>query len=88
LVFFDGFEGVICFHFGTSFGSLFFNGLIGLNGNGFGALGVSSLNGFAEAACFFFWRTCLDKLSGTSVDRKGSSKASLEKLGSFRALKL
>jgi hypothetical protein len=47
-----------------------------------------SLNGFAEAGRFFFWKTSLDELSGTSVDRKESSTASLEKLGSFHALKL
>jgi hypothetical protein len=45
------------------------------------------LGGFGEAARFFFWRTRLDGLSGTLLDRKESSKASLEKLGSFRALR-
>jgi hypothetical protein len=66
LVFIDGFEGVFCFHFGfcTGFG-VFFIGFIDLNGNGFGAFGVLSLNGFAEVARFFFWRTRLDELSGT-----------------------
>jgi hypothetical protein len=87
LVFFNVFEGVCCFHFdvGSGFGSLFFNGFVGLNGSGFGAFGVLFLNGLVEAArFFFFWRTRLDELSGTLIDRKESSKASLEKLGSFR----
>jgi hypothetical protein len=44
---------------------LFFNSFVGLNGNGFGALGVLFLNGLVEAArFFFFWRTRLDELSG------------------------
>jgi hypothetical protein len=94
LVFFNLFEGVFCFYFdlafSTGFGSLSFNGFVGLNGlngNGFSAFGVLGLGGFGEAArFFFFWRTRLDELSGTLVDRKESSKASLEKLGSFHVL--
>jgi hypothetical protein len=69
LVFFKFFEGVFCFHFdvGSGFGSLFFNGFVGLNGNGFGAFDVLYLDGFGEAArfLFFFWRTRLGELSGT-----------------------
>jgi hypothetical protein len=79
LVFLELFEGVCCFHFdvGSGFGSLFFNGFVGLNGNGFGAFGVLFLNGLVEAARFLFlWRTRLDELSGTLIDRKESSKAS------------
>jgi hypothetical protein len=62
LVFIELVEGVFCFHFdGTGFGSLVFNGFVGLNGNGFGAFGVLGLGGFGEAArFFFFWRTRLD----------------------------
>jgi hypothetical protein len=65
LVFLDVFEGVCCFHFdvGAGFDSLFFNGFVGLNGNGFGAFGVLGLGGFGEAArffFFFFWRIRLD----------------------------
>jgi hypothetical protein len=70
LVFLEFIEGVFCFHFdvGTGFGSLFFNGFVGLNGdsfvgsngNGFGAFGVLGLGGFGEAARFFFWRTRVD----------------------------
>jgi hypothetical protein len=82
LVFLDVFEGVFCFHFdvgvhfdvGSGFGSLFLNGFVGLNGNGFGAFGVLGLGG--EAARFFFcWRTRLDdsqvpRLTGRSLLRR------------------
>jgi hypothetical protein len=88
LVFLEVFEGVFCFHFdiGTGFGAFCFNGFIGLNGNGSGAFGDLCLGSFGEAALFFFWGTLLDELSGTLIDRKESSKASLEKLGSFHVL--
>jgi hypothetical protein len=67
---------------------LFFNGFIGLNGSGFGAFGVLSFDGFVEAARFFFWRTRLDELSGTLLDRKESSEASLRSLDPSVSLKL
>jgi hypothetical protein len=62
LIFLEFFEGASCFHFvvGSGFGSLFFNGFVGSNGNGFGAFGVLGLGGFGEAARFFFWRTRVD----------------------------
>jgi hypothetical protein len=90
LVFLDVFEGVFCFHFdvGSGFGSLFFNGFVGLNGNSFGAFGVLCLDGFGKAARFFFWRTRLDELSGTLMDRKESSKASPRSLDPSVSLKL
>jgi hypothetical protein len=69
LIFLEFFEGAFFFNFdvGTGFGSLFFNGFVGLNGldgNGFGAFGVLSLGGFGKAARFFFWRTRLDDSLG------------------------
>jgi hypothetical protein len=82
LVFLEFFEGTFFFNFdvGTGFGSLFFNGFVGLNGdgfvgsngNGFGAFGVLGL-GFGEAArFFFFWRTRVDdsRLTGRSLLRR------------------
>jgi hypothetical protein len=65
LFFLNVFEGVFCFSFavGTGFGSLFFNGFVGLNGDGF--VGVLSLGGFGKTArFFFFWRTRLDDSLG------------------------
>jgi hypothetical protein len=77
LVFLELFEGVCCFHFdvGSGFGPLFFNGFVGLNGNGFGAFGVLYLDGFGKAARFFSWRTRLDgsrvpRLTGRSLLRR------------------
>jgi hypothetical protein len=59
LIFLEFVKGFFRFHFdvGTGFGSLCFNGFVGLNSNGFGVLG---LDGFGEAARFFFWRTRVD----------------------------
>jgi hypothetical protein len=92
LVFLDVFKGVFCFHFdvvGFGFGSLSFNGFVGLNGNGFGAFCVLFLNGLVEAARFLFlWRTRFDELSGTLIDRKESSEASLRSLDPSVSLKL
>jgi hypothetical protein len=81
LVFLEFFEGFFGFYSdGTGFGSLFFNGFVGLNGdgfvgangNGFGAFGVLGLGGFGETARFFFWRTRLDdsRLTGRSLLRR------------------
>jgi hypothetical protein len=66
LFFLNVFEGVFCFSFAvvTGFGSLFFNGFVGLNGDGDGFVGVLSLGGFGETARFFFWRTRVDDSLG------------------------
>jgi hypothetical protein len=63
LIFLEFFEGASCFNFDcTGFGSLSFNGFVGLNGDGF--VSVLSLGGFGETARFFFWRTRLDDSLG------------------------